>query len=338
MENKANITTEYIVKLLQFPRIGRKTARKLIYNLNFRITCDNDLFDYIDENRIKFNLPEYNASTLNDIIDKANSIIASSEKSNIKLLSFLDSNYPTKLLSTDDFPLLINYKGNINSLIIKPSVAVIGTRKPTSFGNKLGKRIGEVLALNNINVVSGLAIGCDTAGHLGAIEAHGTTTCVLAHGLDSIYPKENANLADRILHNDGLLISEYFIKQRPVGNFFVERDRIQAGVSDCVFVVETGIKGGTMHTVRFCQSYKRILACLNHPLKFHNEAQIQGNQLIIREMNAIPIYTKSDIDHLISKVTDRFNAKSCPEKIDNQEPDNSLTNYHNKAKQLNLWR
>jgi len=184
--------------------------------------------------------------------------------------------------------------------------------------------------------VSGLAKGCDTAGHVGALRAHGITTAVLAHGLDSIYPKENRSLAENILSNDGLLISEYLVGQKPIGSFFVERDRIQAGLSDCVFVVETGIKGGTMHTVKYCLEYERILACLQHPQEMHNEIKVQGNRALIADQKGAPVFSVSDIKGLISMVRAYYGSSSrgngCGEGINkatvNDEPHNE---------QLDLW-
>ena len=103
----------------------------------------------------------------------------------------------------------------------------------------------------NFNIVSGLAIGCDTAGHISIIDASGITTAVTAHGLDTVYPAENRGLAEKIYENNGILISEYFVNTRGLPNYFVERDRIQAGLSLGTIVIETDIKGGTMHTVNF---------------------------------------------------------------------------------------
>ncbi|MGN8035624.1 DNA-processing protein DprA [Chitinophaga sp. 22321] len=301
------LTTEQIVKILSMPKIGRKTAIKLIKAISYKISDDKDLKDFINENGKSLRLPSYSIEEFALAFDKAEQILLDSEKEGIKLVNFLEDKFPQLLLQTNDCPIILNYKGDINKMNETPSVALIGTREPTSFGMKYGIRLGEVFAENNFNIVSGLAIGCDTAGHRGALnQKNGMTTAVLAHGLDKVYPKENKELAKEILDRGGLLISEYFVKQNALSNFFVERDRIQAGLSLGVIVIETDVKGGTMHTVRFCLENNRPLATLNHPVEYLKEPKTQGNQLLIRERKAMPIYQKPEVDSLMTKLNDTF--------------------------------
>jgi predicted Rossmann fold nucleotide-binding protein DprA/Smf involved in DNA uptake len=103
-------------------------------------------------------------------------------------------------------------------------------------------------------VVAGLAWGVDTAAHTAAVERAGCTWAVLPSGLDLVFPPSNASLSERIVAGGGALLSEYFPGTRPHHTFFVERDRLQAALSDAVVVVETGLAGGTMHTVRFAKA------------------------------------------------------------------------------------
>jgi len=103
-------------------------------------------------------------------------------------------------------------------------------------------------------IVSGLAKGVDTGAHEGALKSNGFTIAVLAHGLQTIYPAENRNLASRILNQNGTLISEYPWYTSLLPRYLVERDRIQSGMSRGVMVIETGVKGGTMHTVKNCKN------------------------------------------------------------------------------------
>ncbi|QJB29890.1 DNA-protecting protein DprA [Chitinophaga oryzae] len=296
------LTTEQIVKILSMPKIGRKTAMKLIKAISFKISNDNDLMDFINENGKGLRLPSYSIEEFVLAFERAEQILLDSEKEGIKLVNFQEDTFPKLLLQTNDCPIVLNYKGDISKLNETPSVALIGTREPTNFGAKFGTRLGEVFAEQKFNIVSGLAVGCDTAGHRGALNAKGLTTAVLAHGLDKVYPKENKELAKEILDSGGLLVSEYFVRQNALSNFFVERDRIQAGLSLGVIVIETGIKGGTMHTVRFCLENNRPLATLNHPTEHLWESKTQGNQLLIRERKAIPIFQKSEVDTLMNNL------------------------------------
>ena len=194
----------------------------------------------------------------------------------------------------------MNYKGNLEKLSLASNVSVIGTREPTDYGKKIGFRIGEVLAERGINVVSGLAVGCDALGHLGALNKNGFTCAVLAHGLQEIYPKQNIELAERILAQDGLLISEYPYGMSPTKNSFVERDRIQAGLSNSTVVIETGIKGGTLHAVNATIELGRNIFCVEHPEKYKKEEKVQGNIKLIQNGVARPLGSKDDLENLIS--------------------------------------
>ncbi|WP_146217413.1 DNA-processing protein DprA [Chitinophaga sp. S165] len=292
------ISTELIVALLQLPKVGRKTTKRIIGNLKYKVSDLKDLHDLVKEHAPVAKLPDYTSAEIENAIGKANSIFEHSDKLGVKVISFDDNLYPGQLKKINDFPLIISYKGNIQSLLDKPNVAVIGTRDPSEYGMRLGERLAEVLADRNFNIVSGLAVGCDTAGHKGAIKGGGSTTAVLAHGLDYIYPKENQELAQEILDKDGVWISEYFVKTKAHPNFFVERDRIQAGLSHSVIVVETGIKGGTMHTVKYCEEFNRRLVCLNHPEKYLQNEKVQGNQMLINDGRAYAVSSSEEIDML----------------------------------------
>lgn len=321
------IAPEYFVKLLQLPKIGKKTALKMVAQLNFRITHDQDLLDFIEDCSTKIKLPQFTESVIEKAFQQAEMILDLSDKLGIRLISYLDTAYPQSLLKTDDFPIVLNYKGNIDSLNLQPSMAVVGTRQPSTLGFKLATRLGEVCAQNKINTVSGLALGCDTAGHLGTLAFRGTTVAVLAHGLDTVYPPDNQSLAEKIIANRGALLSEYFVGQDPVSNFFVERDRIQAGLSECVLIIETAQKGGAMHTAKFCLRYNRILACLNYPGLATEQARVAGNQYLIREKNATPLLSKAEIEQLIIKVRTFHQQLSSQKNIASKNP----------GPQLGIW-
>jgi DNA processing protein len=335
------IGKEFIVKLLQLSRVKRKTAKKILNEIYAPINTNIDLFEFLSEICEKIRIPKYSKSEFNTAMDKGSIILEKSSNLNISLISCLDSEYPQKLLNTNDFPLVLSFIGDLTSLNSKYNVAVIGTREPTISGKVAGRKIGARFAESNINIVSGLAKGSDTAAHLGALDVGGTTTAVLAHGLDQIYPKENELLSKDIISKGGLLISEYFVGQKPFGNLFVERDRIQAGISECVFVIETDIKGGTMHTVNYCLSYNRQLACINHPSSLLHEPTTRGNQYLIKEKLAIPISSKEDLEELIRKIVGTKSLKKLHinnirvKGISNETRESS--DELNNGKQLPLW-
>lgn len=184
----------------------------------------------------------------------AKRIIDASKEKGIGLVGFYDDDFPAELRRTIDEkgkldpPLLLWYRGNL-SITKMPGLAVIGTREPTTEGFNGGKYLAGQFAKCGYNIVSGLAIGCDTCGHEGALSVGGKTTAILANGLDhdSIYPKENQDLAENIVKNGGLLLSEYPINTIVNRYNLVARDRLQSGLSKATLVVMTGVKGGTMH-------------------------------------------------------------------------------------------
>jgi len=299
------INNDIVLKIMGLPSVGRKTAFKLLNAMTHNINSNDDLIDFVRENA---NLLR-NPLTQSDFIkafDKADETISKSSNADIRIINFYDPNFPTLLKNLDDAPLLVNAKGNYSDLNLKPSVAIIGTRDPSDHGTKVGVRLGEVFGEAGFNVVSGLAIGCDTAGHIGCLNKSGYTTAVLAHGLDSLYPAKNKYLADKILDQGGLLISEYTIGTRAQSNFFVERDRIQAGLSQAIIVVETDIKGGTMHTVKFAANNKRIVSAFNHDPKYLSHPKTQGNQYLIKNGTATPLSTPDSIENLKSTLLELY--------------------------------
>jgi DNA processing protein len=293
----AQISKEFVVKALQLPRIGRKTAFKLFDSLNFKISTNEDLYEFICESAEKFRLPDYSKSDFDLALQNYEEIELVSYKNGIQIVTFYDDKYPEIYKTIKDKPIVLNYIGDISALNDMASVAVIGTREPSDSGAKAAVRFGEIFAERQFNVVSGLAVGCDTSAHVGCLNKNGYTSGILAHGLDHIYPKENRPLAEKILEGGGILISEYFVGQKPLANYFVERDRLQAGLSNGIIVVETDIKGGTMHTVKFAKENNRRIAAYAHgkpELLLHPKTQ--GNQMLISEGMAIPLGSIDEIE------------------------------------------
>jgi len=236
----------------------------------------------------------------------AKQIYELSNENGIKIFPYNSEGYPKLLYDLNDAPAIVHVKGNIKALDSKPTVAVIGTRKPSSYGEKLGARLVEILIENDVNIVSGLALGCDTIGHLESVNRHKQTIAVLAGGLQSIYPKENKVLAQLILENDGLLISEMPFGQNPDKNSFVQRDRIQSGLSYATMIIQTAIKGGTLHTAKFTLDQKRLLACIfpkNHIENTHE--MFMGNKELIKQ-GAISLDSPEAIQELINKVKEKY--------------------------------
>ena len=131
----------------------------------------------------------------------------------------------------------------------RPTVAIVGSRRPTAYGKEVTYRLASDLASHGIIIISGLALGIDAIAHRGALDSGGITLAVLANGVDYIYPATNKNLADDIISNGGAIISEYE-PGTPARDFqFLERNRIVSGLADAIIVTEAAVRSGTMATV-----------------------------------------------------------------------------------------
>lgn len=255
------ITSEHIITLQNIRGMGPVKIGQICEKINGSSVSSLDLetlFDIVEEMAKSGELSRTVPPEFDDFKkaeEAARRILSTNERLGIGTVSRYDSAFPRNLLCTVSeegkpaVPVLLYYRGDL-SVTERPALAVIGTREPTPDGERAGRYYAEAFASVGVNIVSGLALGCDTAGHRGALAAGGVTTAFLAHGLDTVYPSENAGLADEIVEKGGLLMSEYPVGTRVNRYNLVARDRLQAGLSDATLVVQTGVRGGTMHAVR----------------------------------------------------------------------------------------
>ena len=174
-------------------------------------------------------------------------------KEGIKQLKYTDKLYPELLKEIPDNPVYIFVKGDV-TVLNNTSYAIVGSRKSSISGIKISRSLAYKIAKENINVVSGLAYGIDTAAHIGALDyKQGKTIAVLGNGLleEDIYPKENLKLFREILLRGGLVVSEYVIGVKPEKYHFPARNRIISGLSKKIIVIEAGKNSGSLITVDF---------------------------------------------------------------------------------------
>jgi len=177
------------------------------------------------------------------------------ERHGVRVLSFRDADYPSRLKEIYDYPPILYVKG---SLLPNDEwcLAVVGTRRSTVYGRQAAEEIATDLARNKITIVSGLARGIDSIAHKSALEAGGRTIAVFGCGLDTVYPAEHASLAKDIIAN-GALISEFPLGTEPRKENFPLRNRIMSGLSLGVLVVEAGETSGAMITARLALEQNR---------------------------------------------------------------------------------
>jgi DNA processing protein len=179
----------------------------------------------------------------------------------LRAVSIFDEHYPERLRAIPDPPPVLFVRGSPAALGRERVIAIVGTREPTDFGASATEEIVAKLAGEHWLVVSGLAKGIDTLAHRAALGHHTPTAAVMAGGLDSIYPAENRELAETIVEEGGALASEHRVGVRPNRAAFVRRNRIQSGLAAALVVTQTGISGGTMHTVRHAAAQGRPVFC-----------------------------------------------------------------------------
>lgn len=172
-----------------------------------------------------------------------------------------DRIFPERLKALAAPPAQIFARGNM-TILAEPSIAIVGTRKVSREGRELTKRIAEDLARAGLVIVSGLAFGADAAAHEGALAAGGLTVAVLASGVNNITPREHLKLAERIIKNNGAIVSEYAPAESAYPGRFLERNRIIAGLALATLVTEAPFKSGALNTAAHARRLKRPVFAL----------------------------------------------------------------------------
>jgi DNA processing protein len=204
-------------------------------------------------------------------------------------LSYWDEAYPPLLKQLYQPPPFIFCKGNIK-LFEKKSVAIVGSRKMTSYGKEVSAKLSTDVSKNNITVVSGFAQGVDTVAHREALKYEGNSIAVLGSGLNRIYPKTNAKLYQEFIERGGLIVSEFLIDTKPDAMNFPKRNRIIAGLSSALIVTEAHKKSGALITAEFSLENNRDVFAV--PGSILSEASKGSNELI--KQGATPYLTIED--------------------------------------------
>ncbi|MBD5400327.1 DNA-protecting protein DprA [bacterium] len=229
----------------------------------------------------------------------------------VQYISDDDALYPVGLRAVKNHPPVITVRGNVDTLR-RCAVSIVGTRHATGPGMGFVRNMAREFAARGIAVVSGMAMGTDTAAHMGALDADGTTQtiAVLAGGVDYIWPLENESLYHRIMER-GAIISEMPVGFVPQATNFVQRNRLVAGVGDKLILGEADLKSGSMTTARFAKEYGRDLwAIPSHPA----DSRAMGPNSLIATGAAKLCSGISDFFGPIKK-TGRDNKISNPENI-----------------------
>lgn len=219
------------------------------------------------------------------------SVAAQLKKLGIRALTLLDDEYPALLRQVADPPPVLFVRGRL-ALDDERSVALVGTRRATSYGQAVAQRLARDLVSAGVTVVSGLAKGVDTHAHRAAVDAAGRTIAVLGNGLDQVYPAENAGLAAQIVDKDaGAVVSEFAPGVPPDAVNFPRRNRVIAGLSLATVIVEAGERSGALITADFALEQGREVMVV--PGSILNPMCAGSNELL--KQGATPVTCAQDI-------------------------------------------
>ena len=264
--------------------------------------------DFLDINGIKQNDIE---QLMNKDLSAANEILSSCAEVRCRIVTLFDSDYPERLRNIYDPPLLLYLKGRLPYIDDEPVVGVVGSRKCTPYGLITAENVAYTLSNSGFIIVTGMALGIDTAAAKGALRAGGQVIGVVGSGLDIIYPPENSALFDDVSYT-GAIISEYPPGTVPAKQNFPARNRIISGLSLGVAVIEAPIKSGALITASNAMEQGRDVFTLPGNV---DAAACKGSNNLLRD-GAIPFLSPDDI---ISEYLTLF-----PEKIkviDNKNED-----------------
>lgn len=196
----------------------------------------------------------------------------------IEEINFTSEKYPKQLKEIYNPPKKIYAIGNIE-ILNYTGIAIVGSRKATEYGKRVTLKLSEDLSKRKIVIISGLAKGIDSYAHIGTLNVKsGRTIAVLGSGIKEIYPKENIELARKIVKNGGCIISEYPPEEKPNKSNFPERNRIISGLSKGIVVVEASEKSGSLITADFALEQGREVFAI--PGNIYNNTSIGTNKLI----------------------------------------------------------
>ncbi len=228
------------------------------------------------------------------------------EKYKITPLFLTGKNYPQRLLNCYDSPPLLYYKGNAD-LNCSRIVAIVGTRNHNEYGKNTCEKLIAELINEEVLIVSGLAFGIDSIAHKNALKNNLKTVGVLAHGLDRVYPAQNSSLAKQMISNGGLL-TEFKSNTIPDKQNFPGRNRIVAGISDAIIVIESGIKGGSLITAELANGYNKDVFAFPGRA---DDTKSEGCNFLIKNNKAALITSAND---LLENMGWKKNKKPSPKK------------------------
>lgn len=267
------VETKYIIALSQIKGIGSAFIKKHLAFIKQNILNKEKLFEL----STKIDLVD-----LEEYFDNASHILTECDKYNITTVSIIEDNYPKLLLEIKDPPPVLYFKGNKD--LLEKAIAIIGSRKSTDLGNKIANKVGEYFS-KNWAICNGLVDGIDKYSITKDNGVLPNVIGVLSGGLNfhNTSSKITADLADKILKNNGLLVSEYEPNKKEDQFSGSKASRIQAGLSNSLILIQSSKNGGSKYTIKAFSPLQRPLAVINfkNNNEFSNSESFEGNRLLI---------------------------------------------------------
>jgi DNA processing protein len=243
------------IALNMTPGIGPRAAARLLERFGSAEAVFNATRGELESLRLRSEAIE--SIRARDLFEKAEDEIESVRKLGADVLLLDDGIYPQLLREIFDPPITLYLKGAWGLCFEQPCVAVVGSRRCSTYGQNAASMLARDLAQRGVTIISGLARGIDAAAHRGALEAGGRTVAVVGTGLDQVYPRDHRKLVDEILATGGALVSEFPLGTPPAPQNFPYRNRVISGLSLGVLIVEAAENSGSLITARMAMEQNR---------------------------------------------------------------------------------
>ena len=304
------------VELNMTPGIGPRAAAKLLERFGSAEAVYSATRSELEQLRL---VPE----AIDTIIGRDLQTAAESEIKTVKklggdILLLDDGVYPSSLREIYDPPIVIYVKGSWSQCLDQPCIAVVGSRRCSTYGQNAALMIARDLAQRGVSVISGFARGIDAAAHRGALEAGGRTVAVLGTGLDQCYPRDHRKLASDILENGGAVITQFPLGTPPVSENFPYRNRIISGLSLGVVVVEASENSGSLITARLAMEQNREVFAVPGNITSRNSF---GTNYLIKGAGAKLVQQWQDI---ATELPPQIAARLLPPPVADQRKEKSL--------------
>ena len=303
------------ISLNMTPGIGPRKATQLLERFGSADNVFHATRSELESLRIR-------AETIESILKREFHARAADELNKVKdiggdVLILDDGSYPVLLREIADPPITLYVKGDWASCFDAPCVAVIGSRRCSTYGENASEMLARDLAERGVCIVSGFARGIDTAAHRGAIRGKGKTIAVLGTGIDNVYPKENARLVDEILASGGAIVSQFPLETPPLKENFPYRNRIISGLSYGVLLVEASERSGSLITARLAMEQNREVLAVPGNITSKNSF---GTNYLIKSGAKLVQQWQDVVTELPSEISARILPPQLDDKTSDEKP------------------